>query len=333
MNLFDPLAEWLGIPANEQPPDHYRLLGLATFESDAGAIERAADERMALVRRHQTGRRGAATQEVLNRLAAAKQCLLDPATRSAYDAAIRGQLAARKSTAAAMRETALVEKPPAVDVDVTSVAPGWQQSAPQPARRRRLRPVVLLSFALTAATVCAGVWVLVQRGGLTSKRSPVVIVERSPSAKSAADADAPPIVRPDGGVLRCTAENVSGDDVHRRDGDLLDLTLAAGRVEVSWTVRIRKAGFYTPSVTYSAVGEGSQTFEIELPDGARRTTPIRATAGAPATDELKPVAFRKTGDHRVVLRAAGRTDRARTIELRDLQFRPIGQRAPEPSGR
>ena len=24
---FDPYHEWLGIPASEQPPDHYRLLG------------------------------------------------------------------------------------------------------------------------------------------------------------------------------------------------------------------------------------------------------------------------------------------------------------------
>ena len=332
MNRFDPLAEWLGIPASEQPPDHYRLLGLATFESDAGAIERAADERMTLVRRHQTGPRGAVTQDLLNRLAAAKQGLLDPATRSAYDAAIRGQLAARKATAAAMREAALVEKPPAVDVDVTSIVPGDQQNAPRPARRRRMRPVVLLSFGLTAATVCVGVWVLVQRGESTSKRSPVV-VRRLSSVDSVANADAPPIVRPDGGTLRCAAENVSRDDAHRRDGGLLDLTLVDGRVEVSWTLRIRKAGFYTPSVTYSAAGEGSQTFEIELPDGSRRTTPIRATTSVLATDEFKPVAFRKTGDHRVVLRAAGRADRARTIKLRDLQFRPIGQRAPEPNGR
>lgn len=80
-STFDPFAEWLGIKPAEQLPHHYRLLGLKLFEDDAATIERAADERMAIVRRHQTGPRAAATQQVLNRLAAAKQCLLNSATR------------------------------------------------------------------------------------------------------------------------------------------------------------------------------------------------------------------------------------------------------------
>lgn len=29
---FDPYSEWLGIAPEEQPPDHYRLLGIAPFE-------------------------------------------------------------------------------------------------------------------------------------------------------------------------------------------------------------------------------------------------------------------------------------------------------------
>lgn len=330
---FDPLAEWLGIPASEQPPDHYRLLGLAPFESDVGAIERAADERMALVRRRQTGPRGAATQKVLNRLAAAKQCLLDPATRSAYDAAIRGQLAARKSPTAAMREAALIEKPPAADAEVARVSDSRPPSVSAAARRHRPRPAVLLSVALSAATACVGIWVLVKRNAAPSSNSPVVVVKRLPGKSSTANEQGPPIVRPDGGVLRCTAENVSPQDAQRRDGELLDVTLVDGRVEVSWTVRVRKAGFYTPSITYSAAGAGSQTVEIELPDETRRTTPIRATAGALATDELKPVAFRTTGDHRVVLRVAGKADRTRTLKIRELRFRPTGQKPPEPSGR
>ena len=33
---FDPYHQWLSIPPKDQPPDHYRLLGLARFEGDAG---------------------------------------------------------------------------------------------------------------------------------------------------------------------------------------------------------------------------------------------------------------------------------------------------------
>lgn len=40
---FDPYHVWLGIPAAEQPPHHYWLLGVALFERDIDAIAHAAD--------------------------------------------------------------------------------------------------------------------------------------------------------------------------------------------------------------------------------------------------------------------------------------------------
>ena len=43
---FDPYHRWLGIPPKEQPPDHYRLLGLQRFEKRPGVIEAAAEERI-----------------------------------------------------------------------------------------------------------------------------------------------------------------------------------------------------------------------------------------------------------------------------------------------
>ena len=33
--LFDPYHKWLGIPPDQQPAHHYRLLGIGLFESDA----------------------------------------------------------------------------------------------------------------------------------------------------------------------------------------------------------------------------------------------------------------------------------------------------------
>jgi len=170
-------------------------------------------------------------------------------------------------------------------------------------------------------------------------QTPRVIVIERPSkgsgnrGKAGTAAEEPPLVRPEGGLLRCTAENVSPSDVHRRGGELLDLTIAEGRVEVSWTVRVRQAGFYGPSITYSAAGEGAQTFEIELEDGSRRTTPIRATAGVLATDDLKAIVFKTTGDHRVILRAGGAVNRDRTIKVRELQFKPLSLPDPVKPGR
>ena len=38
MHVFDPYHVWLGIPLREQPPNHYRLLGIARFENHPDVI-------------------------------------------------------------------------------------------------------------------------------------------------------------------------------------------------------------------------------------------------------------------------------------------------------
>jgi hypothetical protein len=93
-DVFDPYRKWLGIPPAEQPPNHYRLLGLGLFEDDADTIANAADRQMAHVRNFQTGPRSALSQQVLNELAAARLTLLDTAKKSAYDTQLRTKLSA-----------------------------------------------------------------------------------------------------------------------------------------------------------------------------------------------------------------------------------------------
>ena len=41
-DAFDPYYIWLGIPPEDQPPHHYRLLGVTLFESNREVIEAAA---------------------------------------------------------------------------------------------------------------------------------------------------------------------------------------------------------------------------------------------------------------------------------------------------
>ncbi|HOA51012.1 MAG TPA: hypothetical protein PKI05_02070 [Thermogutta sp.] len=82
---FDPYRKWLGIPPEEQPPNYYRLLGIAPFESDPDVIVNAADRQMGHVRRFQAGRYAQVCQKILNELAAARVCLLDPVRKRAYD--------------------------------------------------------------------------------------------------------------------------------------------------------------------------------------------------------------------------------------------------------
>ncbi|HUY90376.1 MAG TPA: hypothetical protein VMV10_16690 [Pirellulales bacterium] len=90
---FDPYHKWLGIPPAEQPPNHYRLLGIGLFEADPDVIEQAADRQMTHVQTHKTGSHSAASQKLLNQLSAAKLCLLSQAEKAKYDAALRARLA------------------------------------------------------------------------------------------------------------------------------------------------------------------------------------------------------------------------------------------------
>ena len=86
---FNAYHRWLGIAPKDQPPHHYRLLGIDLFESDLEVIRDASEQRMAHVRRYQLGPHQALSQRILNELAAAKVCLSDPGKKAAYDQQLR----------------------------------------------------------------------------------------------------------------------------------------------------------------------------------------------------------------------------------------------------
>lgn len=113
---FDPYEHWLGIAPHERPADHYRLLGLRRFEADPQVIGAGADQRMAYVRSFQTGPRGVHTQALLNELAAARRCLLHPATKASYDQMLQGMLMASEWQAPELPESAA---PPVALPDAT----------------------------------------------------------------------------------------------------------------------------------------------------------------------------------------------------------------------
>ena len=55
MPTFDPYHKWLGIPPKEQPPNHYRLLGITLFEADREVIEAAANRQMSYLQELSSG--------------------------------------------------------------------------------------------------------------------------------------------------------------------------------------------------------------------------------------------------------------------------------------
>jgi hypothetical protein len=91
---FDPYHKWFGIPPSQQPPTHYRLLGLEPFEPDREVIDAAANQRIAYLQDIAAGPHGDASQRLLNEVAAARRSLLNPKTKMAYDEQLRQTCAA-----------------------------------------------------------------------------------------------------------------------------------------------------------------------------------------------------------------------------------------------
>lgn len=82
---FNPYHRWLGIPPKHQPADHYRLLGIERFEHDPEVIVDAAERQMRHVRTYALGPHSDISQKILNELAGAQACLLNPADKAEYD--------------------------------------------------------------------------------------------------------------------------------------------------------------------------------------------------------------------------------------------------------
>ena len=124
---FDPYYKWLSIPPSEQPPHHYRLLGIALFESDPEVIEGAADRQMMHVKLHASGPHSEQSQQLLNQLAQARLCLLNASKRAAYDQTLRsrwglGELG-RSSPAAGAPSAHTIGSAPAAGLRPIAAAP------------------------------------------------------------------------------------------------------------------------------------------------------------------------------------------------------------------
>lgn len=88
---FDSYRTWLRTLARYQQPTHYQLLLLEPYEKDAAVIKAAADRLGAIAKRNQSGESEAEATRLLQDLATARACLLDPAAKRAYDTALKCQ--------------------------------------------------------------------------------------------------------------------------------------------------------------------------------------------------------------------------------------------------
>ena len=82
MSVFDPYAAWLGLSIGPRPPLPHELLGLPTDTRDAEAIEAAAQEQIARVRRLAPVEAVAETRALIREILAARTRLLDSSSNA-----------------------------------------------------------------------------------------------------------------------------------------------------------------------------------------------------------------------------------------------------------
>ncbi|MFP6762597.1 MAG: hypothetical protein VB858_03230, partial [Planctomycetaceae bacterium] len=89
MSEFDPYRKWLGIRPEEQPPHHYRLLGITLYEDDPDVIDAAVEQRVAFLQNCAGGEHLKLSQKILNEVADARNVLCDQKKKAAYDASLK----------------------------------------------------------------------------------------------------------------------------------------------------------------------------------------------------------------------------------------------------
>lgn len=130
---FDPYHIWLGIPPTDQPPNHYRLLGLQALEENTDVIDAAANRQTTYLHEMAAGPNRKESQQLLNEVAAARRCLLNPEKKNEYDENLRADARAAPPPAAVPIAQAIA--PPPAPIAVPPVAPAVARAVvpPEPA--------------------------------------------------------------------------------------------------------------------------------------------------------------------------------------------------------
>jgi hypothetical protein len=154
---FDPYFLWLGIPAREQPPDHYRLLGLPALEGDYEAIELAATERLRQVSALKQGNHAAEAQRIELELAAARDCLLSPPRKAAYDGQLMQHLLANMPPPETEETVALESPAPSYS---SANAPAASAAPRRPTKSKDMRIEVAKHIVASLAGLAIGYVIL-----------------------------------------------------------------------------------------------------------------------------------------------------------------------------
>ena len=93
---FNPYQEWFGIPLDDQPPNHYRILGLELFEDSQSKIEDAVAAQVEFLQALSLGEHVVHAQQILSEVAKARLCLVSPERKQEYDNQLRNPVTSAK---------------------------------------------------------------------------------------------------------------------------------------------------------------------------------------------------------------------------------------------
>ena len=192
---FDPYYNWLAIPKHESAnggPDHYRLLGVPRYEENPDVISNAADQRSHYLRTLQTGKHSSESQRLLNEVAAAAGCLLNPERKAAYDRQLRAQDAVRTPTSVTVKPIVVSHAP------ATALMPAPQATRQIPTEKPAAEPrpnARLVTAAIVLPVLLALVVVVVlslnSGGDSPSNQAAVVPPSIDPVPPSSPSSSAP----------------------------------------------------------------------------------------------------------------------------------------------
>jgi hypothetical protein len=362
-NEFDPYAEWLGIPASQQPADHYRLLGIARYESDGKVIAAAADQRMVYLRGFQMGEHAKASQKILNTVSTAKVCLLNADSKAQYDSQLQSQLQRLASTNPASASIPPRPAPPdapspnSAGSTISPAAPGVVVDAAPPAVDPMAPAVEKQTTVYRAAdaelpeplprgTGLPLIPFLVSSGMIIGVLCAIIIFVRyRKSQPIEAEPDGPPpIALPEENGESLAGQTVivpEGVVAQRDDGYVvLDCNMAtvngasseadvitwdADVDSVAWEFLVNKPGFFKIEVTYAAAASAAHgSVEMKAADRTIRFR-IRDTGGWEnyTTDPGKTFVVKRGGRYKLVISAKDMPDSTRLMNLKQVRLKHI----------
>ncbi len=193
---FDPYYLWLGIPPQEQPPNHYRLLGIAAFESNASVIDSAASRQSTYLHSVAAGPQRQASQKLLTEIAGARRTLLNAESKQVYDAELKTRIESAAPKPVALPVARPVGVPVAVPIAAAVAVPvAAPITAPiaSPIASPVAAPVAAPVVAPVAAPVAVPVAVPVATPIAAIVAAPVVAPIADPFALIAAPAEVEPL--------------------------------------------------------------------------------------------------------------------------------------------